>query len=364
MVSLDIVLLTSRFPREMQGSERNRTEDFRSARLIRDDDMIVIEPACRPDLPAMKGCRYFDTKDVDEARSLLSDVFNLSSLETITRSTVNRFRMEMLNLGRLRIGALRFGHAKLDLDQADDYYMVMFCVSGKATITITHEIIVINQNNGVCASTGKHFSAELSGDCELLFLRIDPTLMRFCERKVERQLGLELDLTSPALKPFISALNTILWEHETVDIIKSEASVAATYEELCVLLLLSGQGLSDSGPGTSIIAPACVRRAEIFMQERFYEPLRIEDVVQASGVPMRTLYQNFLRFRGSSPMRYLRDVRLNRAKSELSKDTDATISSLAMDAGFRHLGRFAHDYWKMFGETPSQTRERCRGKCT
>ena len=42
----------------------------------------------------------------------------------------------------------------------------------------------------------------------------------------------------------------------------------------------------------------------------------------------------------------------------LARDRPARVTDIAMDHGFVHLGRFAEQYRRFFGETPSQTLRR------
>jgi AraC-like DNA-binding protein len=56
---------------------------------------------------------------------------------------------------------------------------------------------------------------------------------------------------------------------------------------------------------------------------------------------------------------YLRNVRLDGARSDLiSGDEATTVSDVAYRWGFNHLGRFAAHYEHKFGETPSRTLRR------
>jgi AraC-like DNA-binding protein len=82
----------------------------------------------------------------------------------------------------------------------------------------------------------------------------------------------------------------------------------------------------------------------------------------ACAVPERTLLKQFKRFVGLSPLAYLRRMRLNLARSELLQaDCETAISEVAIGCGFTHLGRFATEYRRAFGESPSATRQRLRG---
>jgi len=121
----------------------------------------------------------------------------------------------------------------------------------------------------------------------------------------------------------------------------------------------TGTGTEASSPGT---VPAQVKRAEAFMLSNLTEQVRLEDVVAAVGVPTRTLYNGFQRFRGIGPMQWLRTQRLERARVELADaaDTATTVTEVANRYGASNFGRFARAYLERFGELPSETLRRAR----
>jgi AraC-like DNA-binding protein len=77
----------------------------------------------------------------------------------------------------------------------------------------------------------------------------------------------------------------------------------------------------------------------------------------ASSTSVRSLQENFRRSLGTSPMRYLRDFRLEQVHKELvAAEPDAvTVTEVAARWGFVHLGRFAAAYRQRFAERPSDT---------
>jgi transcriptional regulator GlxA family with amidase domain len=73
------------------------------------------------------------------------------------------------------------------------------------------------------------------------------------------------------------------------------------------------------------------------------------------------LLEHFKNHRSVSPMRYLREARLARVRQALiSADGSASVTDIAMEWGFHHLGRFALEYRGQFGESPSETFRRSR----
>ncbi|ELB89312.1 AraC family transcriptional regulator, partial [Rhodococcus wratislaviensis IFP 2016] len=87
------------------------------------------------------------------------------------------------------------------------------------------------------------------------------------------------------------------------------------------------------------------------------EAWTVRGLAELVGVSVRTLQDGFARYVGISPVTYLRDLRLERAHQDLIQ-ADArhdAVADVAYRWGFRHLGRFAADYRRRYGQSPSQT---------
>jgi AraC-like DNA-binding protein len=105
-------------------------------------------------------------------------------------------------------------------------------------------------------------------------------------------------------------------------------------------------------------SPSGVRRAALFIDAHLEDPLTIGLVAAVAGLAGRTLHKHF-RTRGISPMRYVRDRRFSAARQALlSAGPHDSVTTIALHWGFSHLGRFAVEYRKRYGETPSQTLRR------
>lgn len=104
------------------------------------------------------------------------------------------------------------------------------------------------------------------------------------------------------------------------------------------------------------IAPRDMRRATEFIEAHLDLPVTIGDIAEASGIAGRTLFKHFQAVRGVSPMRYMRDRRFQKARQALLRaEVGMSVTGIAVQSGFSHLGRFAVEYRKRFGETPSET---------
>jgi AraC-like DNA-binding protein len=122
------------------------------------------------------------------------------------------------------------------------------------------------------------------------------------------------------------------------------------------LLFAQPNSYSDALRGRSrAIAPRDVRRATDYMHANLAQPITLSDLVSVSGVAGRTLLKHFRAVHGLSPMRYLRNLRMERVREELAAGSRDSVGSAALSWGFIHAGRFSIEYRHRFGESPSET---------
>lgn len=115
-------------------------------------------------------------------------------------------------------------------------------------------------------------------------------------------------------------------------------------------------------------SPSLAKRQAVVTKVKEYivahpnEQITITQLCELVHVSRRTLQYSFEDVLGISPLRYLRLSRLNAVRRILLSGIkeDETILMIAEQWGFWHAGQFAHDYTRLFGENPSQTRLRRR----
>ena len=77
----------------------------------------------------------------------------------------------------------------------------------------------------------------------------------------------------------------------------------------------------------------------------------LADITMAAGVPGRTLLEHFRRYKGISRMSYLGRARFDHVRQALhSAEPEENVTSIAMNLGFRHMGRFSVEYRRRFGK--------------
>ena len=95
-----------------------------------------------------------------------------------------------------------------------------------------------------------------------------------------------------------------------------------------------------------------------FIEEHLSEDISVEQLMAVAKVSERSLYSLFERQVGLSPRDYVRRRKLERVHARLQLTSARSVTEVALDHGFVHLGRFSEAYRKRFGELPSQTWKR------
>lgn len=104
--------------------------------------------------------------------------------------------------------------------------------------------------------------------------------------------------------------------------------------------------------------PRTLRRAIAYIEDRADEDITVADIAAATNVTIRALQHAFRRHRDTTPMGYVRLVRLRQAHQELlatDPATGVTVTQVAARWGFFHPGRFARYYREIHGCSPYQT---------
>lgn len=121
-------------------------------------------------------------------------------------------------------------------------------------------------------------------------------------------------------------------------------------------------GAGDACPGDRRDAvPETVRRGIAFLEGNPDLDLGVADIARACRVSVRALQLAFRRHLDTTPMAYLRRVRLDRVRAELRAAVPGdgtTVTGIAAKWGFLDGSRLSAHYRAAFGESPSQTLRR------
>jgi AraC-like DNA-binding protein len=110
-------------------------------------------------------------------------------------------------------------------------------------------------------------------------------------------------------------------------------------------------------------APWQVRRVEDYVEANWDQPITVDALAALTNASARSVFNSFKQHRGYSPMQFVKGVRLRRAHGMLSaQHPEMSVTDVALACGFGNLGHFANDYFKIFGEKPSATRNQSNGR--
>ncbi|MCW3791531.1 AraC family transcriptional regulator [Paenibacillus sp. LS1] len=99
--------------------------------------------------------------------------------------------------------------------------------------------------------------------------------------------------------------------------------------------------------------PELTEQIAAYIQEHYAHPVSMEDMAAQFHYSSHYLARVFKRKFGCSPMEYVIQTRMNRAKVLLT-ETDAQIRDVAESVGYKDLYYFSRIFKRMMGETPAQ----------
>jgi len=312
------------------------------------------------------------TTDLDEAREVLSRQYCSHSLFKKDRNASLDVRYSHSPLLNISFNYLQYG-AEVDIRprEFETFYLMHIPLAGRASIRAGGRQFYLRPGVAAIVSPNHTLSTTWKADCRQLMVKIERKLLesylsRLIYRPVDRPLEFPLlfDLTAGLGASFFGLAQHLMAELAHNDAVIKSRLVCTQLEQTLVMLILCGAHHSYRDALQAADGSACpkhVAKAYQYMLANARENISIQDLTQAAGVSGRALYEGFRRFKGSSPMACLRSIRMHALRKELleGEDTD-DVTLLAQRWGFFHLGRFASNYQKIFGEKPSQTLKRRR----
>jgi AraC-like DNA-binding protein len=199
------------------------------------------------------------------------------------------------------------------------------------------------------------------------------------ERAVRRQLGALLGTSIPRAPDFAPAIDVMrgygrsfagylrlaIDDFEGEGLMLRNPIAMQQFEQLILTNLLVSHPHDYSQALqrlAKLVASRDVKRAIDYIEANLTSPIGLAEITAAAGVPGRTLLEHFRRYKGTSPMGYLRRARYARVREALrSGESGERVTDIALSMGFNHMGRFSVEYRRRFGESPSETLRQRRG---
>jgi AraC-like DNA-binding protein len=303
------------------------------------------------DLSALATFRLFESSDLDETCARMSHVLRPHDVrpERAGRN-VKSAHMDTVRFAGTTLSAIDYGRAvHVAAPGTHDYFSVIFCTRGTATIHVNGRPTIVDQSRALLTRPGDRIGAHFSADCEQLHLRIAAKSFLADGASLPDISDRALDLRRSEAASWLTQIQLLVRSPAVLDRLSRDAAEAQRAEYTLIELLRAALSAERRAPGW-------LRAAEAFIERNAAEAIDLSAVAAAAGVPPRTLHHGFRQYRNRSPIKYLTEFRLDRARENLLEGrADLTVTTVALDGGFTHLSRFAHAYAARFGEKPSET---------
>jgi AraC-like DNA-binding protein len=249
-----------------------------------------------------------------------------------------------------------------------EYFVFVPFRGGIEVVQGQHRIQVAPGQIALVGSAGSYTQKRWHGLAELLVIQIPRQMFAktladeygpLADPMIEFEPRVVADFASvPTLGRFVATLCRDAGE--TRPCIADPATARACERTLILLVAQSfPHNLSARlAQPQSRAAPYYVRRVQEFIRANAARPITAAEMTALAGVSPRALYYGFRRSLGVSPMKYLKHVRLERARAGLRREGPLrrTVTEVALASGYTSVSRFCRDYRAQFGETPSATK--------
>jgi AraC family ethanolamine operon transcriptional activator len=207
----------------------------------------------------------------------------------------------------------------------------------------------------------REFEVALPAGVELIMLNIEASVARSIWTSAGAELGKTSILRPPPVVWRAGVGTALAWltapdAHATLEDARCSSTTRAVIEA-------ATQAVAQSQPGRDVPSVSTIERTRIAravrnrMDEALGRPLTTAELCEVAGCRARWLEISFKQHYGLAPIAYHRFLRMRAAHDELCRmrPDETSVTGVALDHGFHHLGRFSVGYRALFGKSPSAT---------
>jgi len=319
------------------------------------------------------GGRYLcvSTPDLVEAQATIGRIYRPFRWKTpySLRPAMAPISLHHAPLGDVSLSTISYGRAVEIQPEADEGAMIVL-----ATLEGCVEVVSGAQQTrctagGFAVISSPQTTKFIYGEtCRVLKVGLDKRraealCWRFLGGSRKKRLDFDLAMTDPVLRQrWVAFVRLLVQMAHTGFDNRRDVPMATSLQEMLLASLLLGQPNAHSdelgASGSKTLLSRQLRRAVDFIENHADEAITASRIAQESGCSERSLWRGFASSMNTTPMRYLRDLRLRRVRAELlnSDRQRETVIAVASRWGFAHMGEFGRHYRTLFGESPTQTR--------
>lgn len=250
------------------------------------------------------------------------------------------------------------------------FFHLQLPVTGKATVLVDAVKINCNSTQGTMASPHGELQINFATSSEHIIIRIEKQILK---RHLEQLIGRRphkslkfksvISLTESRAQELTDLLSLLILSlvNRTGMARLQVSRIQMNTLFLTSLLTCLEHNFSDELAGFhKAIWPVYITKAQNYIRCNMTSSISPEDIANAANISTRTLFMGFQEYLNTTPMRYLKDMRLEQVRQTLNfaHPTGSSVTTIAMEYGFNHLGHFCTSYKEKFGELPHETLNR------
>lgn len=307
------------------------------------------------------------TRDLNEAREAVARAFCPHELSLASARGQLDVVHNGVRLGDVGLNYLRYGdEVRINPGLLHDFYLVQVPIAGRAVVRVGDTTVKSDRNCASLPSPSEPIDMMWSDGCEQMIIYLDRRAVeRFASAREPGQEPKEIifdpavDTHRPAVRSWLRIVGLLRDEIESGSTLLHSPLASTHFEQLLIGGLLAAQpnsaecGIPIAGKRERKERIRTVINAIEDAPERAW---RVAELADLAGVSSRSLQDAFRHEYGAGPMEVLRRIRLQRAHRDLVAGVpeETSVTEIAMNWGFFHLGRFAAIYREHYGESPSR----------
>lgn len=309
----------------------------------------------------------FASGNPEEVQAQVGRVMKPHRLTVTGPSSRLNARMHFSPVGGLSLSRLRYGdEVVIEPGPLESFFLVQMPLRGTAHVSTGAQEVDSTVDVASVVSPDDELHMRWHAGNDQLMLRLPRSLVERClvgmlGHPLHEPLRFNLGFRWRESQAWLGLLSYLTECVGALPELHKHPLIVGQIEQLAASILLASQHHNYSAlppPRSTTVLPRHVRRAQDYLQAHAHEPITAEQLAELSGVSVRSLYAGFKKFLGVSPMHYLHEIRLERARTEFLSGEAINVTGVALRWGFAHMGRFSLEYKRRFGEMPSQTLKR------
>lgn len=305
---------------------------------------------------------------VEDAENCSAAIFYPATIDQLTAGQSFTSEYRILRAGPITIAeATTHADIRMDFTEGRSGYHVNVPVAG--SVQSRHRAVDLTATSDTAAVYSPHGDAAVTcwtAETRLVAMKMD---RGFVERTLSEALREPVTDTSPLVpsidvrgghgRSWADLLRHLRTQLGDPDSVLHEPIAAMPFVEAVIngFLVVASPAYREALTRAEPARPAVVRDATDIMDAEAHTPLTTAEIARRCHVSVRTLQEGFRGHLGTTPMAYLRSVRLSRAHAELRAADPArgSVGAIARRWGFTNLTRFANQHRSTYGEFPHET---------